>query len=170
MKVSFEAVIEKTHKEGEKYGWTYVLVPVNMAQEINPGIRTGYRVKGKIGDYECKQTVILPIGGGSFMMALNAQMRKGIAEKVGDTILLQLELDTEEPPFSKDLLEALTYEMAAENFFNSLTKGNKRYFSTWIESAKTFETKSKRIYMTVEACAKGMKFGEMIRYYKKNPL
>lgn len=168
--VSFEAEIEKTHKEGEKYGWTYILIPVEVAQQINPGVKTGYRVKGKIGNHVCKQTGIMPVGGGKFMLALNAKMRKDISEKVGDKVLVSLELDTEEPPFSEELLEALTYDVTAENFFNALTKGNRRYFSSWVESAKTFETKSKRIFMTVEACAKGMKFGEMMHYYKKNQL
>jgi hypothetical protein len=165
--VSFTAEIEKTHKSGEKYGWTYILIPVEMAQQINPCVKTGYRVKGKIGNHECKQTVIMPVGEGRFMLALNAKMRKDIKEKVGDEVMVALELDTEEPPFSEDFLEALTYDTAAENFFNTLTKGNKRYFSNWIESAKTFETKSKRIFMSVEACAKGMNFGEMIRFHKK---
>lgn len=168
--VSFELEILKTHKEGEKYGWIYVLIPAEIAQQINKGVKVAYRVKGKVGDYEGKQMGILPAGEGSYILALNAHMRKSISQSVGEKISLSLALDPEEPLMSAELLEALTYDNVAESFFKSLSKGNQRYFSNWVEMAKTVETKSKRIYMCLEGLSKGMAFGRMINYFKKNPL
>lgn len=168
--VIFEAVIEKTLQEGEKYGWTYVIIPAPVAQQINPGVKTIYRVKGRVGAYNCRQVALLPCGEGKYMLPLNAAMRKEIGRGVGETMQLFLEIDTEEPPMSAELLEALSYDRAAENFFLSLSKSHQRYYSNWVDSAKTFETKSKRLAMSVEGCARGMDFGKMMRHFKKKPL
>lgn len=168
--VTFEAIIERTWQEGEKYGWTYVIIPTPVAQQINPGVKTVYRVKGRIGGHHCRQVALLPYGEGNYILPLNAAMRKDIEEGVGETLQLSLEVDPEEPAMSAELLEALSYDTAAESFFLSLSKSHQRYYSNWIDSAKTFETKSKRLAMAVEGCARGMDFGKMMRHFKKNPL
>lgn len=168
--VTFEAIIERTQQEGEKYGWTYVIIPVPVAQQMNPGVKIVYRVKGRIGGHECRQVALLPYGEGSYILPLNAAMRKDIVQGVGETLLLSLEVDPEEPAMSAELLEALSYDTASESFFLSLSKSHQRYYSNWIDSAKTFETKSKRLAMSIEGCARGMDFGKMMRHFKKNPL
>ncbi len=55
----------------------------------------------------------------------------------------------------------------ALDFFSQLTKGHQVYFSNWIESAKTVETKTKRITQAVTGLSMGMGYPEMIRYFKK---
>ncbi len=168
--ITFEAIIERTSQEGEKYGWTYVLLPAPLAQLINPGVKTIYRVKGRIGAHNCRQVAVLPCGEGNYMVPLNAAMRKEIGCAVGETVQISLETDTEEPPVSAELLEALSYDTAAESFFLSLSKSHQRYYSSWIDSAKTFETKSRRLAMAVEGCARGMDFGKMMRHFRNNSL
>lgn len=167
--VVLEAVIEKTFREGEKYGWTYVMVPAVKAQQINPGVKTIYRVKGRIGACSCRQVALLPCGEGNYLLPLNAALRKEIGCGAGETVQLSLEIDTEELAISVELLESLSYDQVAENFFLSLSRSHQRYYSNWVDSAKTFETKSKRLAMSVEGCARGMDFGKMIRHFKKNP-
>nr|MBP8244154.1 YdeI/OmpD-associated family protein [Chitinophagaceae bacterium] len=51
----------------------------------------------------------------------------------------------------------------AKAFFESLTGSHQRYFSKWIDSAKTEPTRVKRITMAVNALAKKWGYGEMIR-------
>lgn len=168
--VTFETTIERTLQDGEKYSWTYVIIPAEVAQQINPGVKTIYRVKGRIGAHTCRQVALLPCGKGDYMLLLNATMRKEIGSGVGEPVQLLLEIDREEEPLSAELLETLSYDTAAENFFLSLSKSQQRYYSNWVGSAKTFETKSKRLAMTIEGCARGMDFGKMMRHFKKNPL
>lgn len=168
--INFEAIVERTWKEGEKYGWTYVILPAALAQQLNPGVKTIYRVKGRIGTYECRQVAVLPCGAGNYMLPLNADLRKKIGCGEGETLSLVLEVDREELPLSAELLEALTYDIAARRFFLSLNKSHQRYYSNWIDSAKTFETKSRRLTMAVEGCAREMDFAAMTRHFRKNPL
>lgn len=168
--VTFEAIIERTLQGGEKYGWTYVIIPVAVAQQINPGVKVIYRVKGRVGEHHCRQVALLPCGEGNYMLPLNAAMRKEIGRGIGEKVQISLEIDLEEPAMSAELLETLSYDTAAESFFLSLSKSHQRYYSNWIDSAKTFETKSRRLAMAVEGCARGMDFGKMIRHFKKNPL
>jgi len=44
-----------------------------------------------------------------------------------------------------------------------LAPGDRKYFSNWIESAKTDETKTKRIAQTINALSKKWDYGQMIR-------
>jgi uncharacterized protein YdeI (YjbR/CyaY-like superfamily) len=48
-----------------------------------------------------------------------------------------------------------------------LSGSHQKYFSKWIESAKTAQTKTKRILMAVTALGQGKGYPEMIRMNKK---
>jgi uncharacterized protein YdeI (YjbR/CyaY-like superfamily) len=50
--------------------------------------------------------------------------------------------------------------------FKKLVGAEQRYFSKWIDSAKTEETKAKRIAMMINAMLKGWRYGEMMRANK----
>jgi hypothetical protein len=165
--ISFATTILKFGKQGEKTGWTYIEISKEKADQLNPGVKKSFRVKGNLDKYPIRAVAILPMGDGSFIMAVNAEMRKGIKKQKGDQLLVKLELDTEELKHSPDLLQVLADEPEALNKFNSLTKGHQNYFSKWIESAKTIETKAKRIVYTIRFLAAGKTFSEMLRTLKK---
>ena len=74
--ICFSTTIEKFDKQGEKTGWTYIEIPVDMAEQINPSIRVSYRVKGILDKIKINQVTILPMGEGNFIMPLNADIRK----------------------------------------------------------------------------------------------
>ena len=65
--------------------------------------------------------------------------------------------------FNKDFIECLDDEPTAKEFFQSLTGSHQRYFSRWIDDAKTEPTKVKRITMAVSALAKKWGYPEMLR-------
>lgn len=161
--IQFKTTIHKFKQQGEKTGWTYIEIPLVFAEKINPGIKKSYRVKGKLDDYPIKGVAILPMGNGGFIMALNASMRKAIKKQKGDTLEVQLEIDLTGYKQDEDFLECLSDEPSANTFFLSLTKGHQNYFSKWIESAKTTETKSKRIAQAINALAKKWGYPEMLR-------
>ncbi len=168
--LKFTALLEKFGKKGEKTGWTYFVIRSEQTKKINPGVKTSFRVKGKLDDFPIKGVAIIPMGEGDFIMPVNATMRKGIKKQKGEKIIVQLELDKAELKINSDFLDCLTDDVKAKAFFDKLTKSHQNYYSKWIESAKTDETKAKRIAQSMNGFKMGMNFSEMLRYYKANKL
>lgn len=168
--IKFTALLEKFGKKGEKTGWTYFMIRSEQTQKINPGVKTSFRVKGKLDDFTIKGVAILPMGDGDFIMPVNGAMRKGIKKQKGEKIIVQLELDTAELKISADFLSCIAEEPKAKAFFDKLPKSHQNYYSKWIESAKTDETKAKRIAQSINGFKMGLNYPEMMRYYKANKL
>ncbi len=166
--VTFITTILKFGTQGEKTGWTYILIPEKIALDLKPGNKKSFRVKGKLDDYTIKAVALIPMGGGDFIMALNAAMRKAIGKRKGASVSVQLTEDKQLPVLNKDLMECLADEPAALAHFNSLAGSHRLYFSRWIDSAKTHPTKIKRIALAVSSLAKKMDYGQMIRSQKKD--
>ena len=166
--VRFSAVIKKFDKQGEKTGWTYIDVPSAIAKKINSNTKKGFRVKGKLDSYEFSMIALLPMGGGDYIMALNAGMRKAIKKQKGATINVIMEVDNDEIKPPVELIECLQDEREALKYFNGLTKGHQNYFTNWINSAKTDSTKAKRIAASINALDKHWDFGQMLRAMKAN--
>lgn len=161
--VHFTTTIKRFDEQGEKTGWTYIDIPLKIAQQLKPGNKKSFRVKGSLDNYTIKGVALIPVGEGDFIMALNATMRKATGKRKGDKLRVQLEADEKIPELSADLLECLADEPRANDYFNSLLYSHRLYFSRWIESAKTAPTKAKRIAQAVTALAKEQGFGEMLR-------
>lgn len=161
--ISFTTTIKKFDSKGEKTGWTFIEIPADLAQELKPGNKKEFKVKGKLDAYAIKRVSLLPMGGGIFIMAINANMRKVIGKRNGATLTVKLTEDKSEFVFDADFMDCLADEPKANVYFNSLTGSHQRYFSKWIESSKTEPTKAKRIAQAVNALAKKMGYPEMIR-------
>jgi uncharacterized protein YdeI (YjbR/CyaY-like superfamily) len=108
------------------------------------------------------------MGDGNFIMALNADMRKAIRKSEGAIVQVQLE---DHADFSiqpqAELVEALQDDPGASGYFDSLAKSHRDYFVKWIDSAKTPETRMKRIVQTIRALEQRQSYGEMIRSNRK---
>lgn len=164
--ITFKTTLLRFEKQGEKTGWTYIVVPAHIANQIKPNTRTSFRVKGKLDEFLIEQVALLPMGEGDFIIPINGSMRKGIRKEEGATLDVTLELDDSGFKVSDDLLICLEDEPAALEKFNSLSPGHQRYFSNWIEDAKTIETKTRRISQAVWGLARDMDFGAMVRHFK----
>ncbi len=165
--VQFIATINRFESKGEKTGWTYIEIPADVAQQLKPGNKKSFRVKGKLDNFKIDGIALIPMGGGIFIMALNADLRKGIGKRKGAMLKVQLSADEKGFVFNKDFIDCLADEPRAKSFFESLTGSHQKYFSKWIDSAKTEPTKVKRIMMAVNSLAKKMGYPEMIRAAKK---
>ncbi len=165
--IKFTAELKQFAEQGEKTGWTYIEIPVNIAQQIKPGNKKTFRVKGKLDMHPINQVALMPMGNGGFILAVNAEMRKGIKKRKGAIVQVQLQEDKEKLQPPTELLECLADEPQASRYFESLTYGHKNYFTKWITSAKTEETKTKRIAQAVNALSKQMDYGTMIRSLKE---
>lgn len=165
--VQFTTVIKKFAEQGEKTGWTHIIIPSDIAQQLMPGNKKSFRVKGKLDDYAISAIALMPMGGGDFVMPLNVTIRKGIHKKEGAMITAKLEVDKKEIKPPKEFIECLKDEPIAHEHFFSLAKSHQLYFTRWITSAKTEPTKTKRIAQAVNALSKKFDFGTMIRSIKK---
>lgn len=148
---------------GEKTGWTYVEVPAAVSQKIKPGCKKSYRVKGRLDEHPINGVSLLPMGEGDFIMPLNANMRKGIKKKKGEKLTLELEEDKAEKMLNTDLLVCLADAPEAEELFLRMPGSHQRYYSNWVEQAKTDETRMKRITKIIYGLPRGLSFGEIMK-------
>ena len=154
--IEFTTTIKQFDKQGEKTGWTYIDIPSDIAEKLMPGNRKGFRVKGKLDSFPFKAVALLPMGGGNFILTLNADIRKGIRKKKGALLKVKLQVDPEGYKLNEDFIACLNDDPAARSFFDTLSGSHRNYFSKWIDSAKTDPTKTKRIAMAVNALSKKM--------------
>ena len=167
--VKFTATILQFGKQGEKTGWSYIEIPNSISGKLKPGYKKSFRVKGNLDQYSIEGIALLPMGGGGFIMALNAEMRKAIKKQKGAKVKVQLEVDDEfEFKLAPEFMECLEEEPAALSFFNSLTKGHQSYYIKWVLSAKTEQTKAKRMAEMITGLIKKQDFGTMLRSLKQN--
>ena len=161
--IKFNTTILKFAKQGEKTGWSYIEISARQAAQLKPGSRVSFRVKGKFDSFPIKQVSTLPMGEGAFIIPFNANMRKGTGKKAGEKLTVILELDKAQFRMSPEFIACLEDEPLVLNFFKSLPGAHQRYFSKWIDSAKTESTKAKRIAMALNALSRKMGYSEMIR-------
>ena len=161
--IQFKTTIQKFGEQGEKTGWTYIEIPAAMAQQLKPGNKKSFRVKGKLDTYKIAGIALIPMGGGSFIMAINADMRRKIHKRHGAMLQVQLQEDKQDYQLNKDFIDCLDDDPTAKAFFQTLTGSHQRYFSKWIDAAKTEPTRVKRITLAVTALAKKWGYPEMIR-------
>lgn len=162
-KAQFKTTILRFGSQGEKTGWTYIEIPADIAQQLKPGNKREFKVKGKLDNCSITRQSVMPMGGGKFIMPLNAELRKKLGKKHGAMLDVIIQADNSEFVFNKDFLDCLDDDPEAKTYFQSLTGSHQRYFSKWIDSAKTEPTKVKRITMAVNALAKKWGYGEMLR-------
>lgn len=172
---TFTAPLLRFADKGEKTGWTYIVLPLAITEALKPSRKTSFRVKGRLDAHPISQVALIPMGqqddpdenwNGAFIMAINAGMRKAIGKEAGATITVQVEADDSPLVNSDDLMACLADDPTALAFFESLTPGHQRYYSRWIDDAKTIETKTKRITQAIQGFRMGMGYSEMIRYVK----
>lgn len=161
--VRFTVTLHRFDKQGEKTGWTYFEIPADLAQKLKPGNKKEFKVKGKLDALIIERVSLLPMGGGKFIMPINAAMRKAIGKRHGAMVKVQLQADDSAFVFNIDFMDCLNDEPGAKKHFESLTGSHQRYFSKWIDSAKTEPTRTKRIAMAINALAKKWGFPEMLR-------
>lgn len=160
---TFISTIKNFGSQGEKTGWTYVEIPAKFAEQIKPGTRKSFRVKGKLDNHKIQQVALLPMGEGNFILPFNAEIKKGVKKNIGANVTLQLTEDKKEYELNAELMECLSDEPEALKHFQQLAPSHQRYFSKWIDSAKTESTKTKRIARTINAMIKGQDYGAMLR-------
>jgi hypothetical protein len=166
--IKFTTTILRFNQHGEKTGWTYIVIPTDVAEKLQPGNKKGFRTKGMLDNHKFSGKSLIPMGKGEFILTLDKEIRKAIGKRHGAILTVQIEFDTSEYQLNNEFMECLNDEPEALKFFNALTGSHQRYFSKWIEGAKTEETKAKRIAQSINAFLKKQGFPEMLRANREN--
>ena len=166
--IRFSTVILQFGEMGEKTGWHYIAITAKQAKQLKHDSKKSFRVKGKIDDLAISGIALMPMGDGSFIMALNATVRKGIKKRKGATIQVAIEKDETVFSVSSEFMECLKDEPKALAHFNQMPKSHQKYYDNWINSAKAEATKAKRIAQAVTALSRKMHYGEMVRSLKED--
>ena len=141
-------------KESCKGAWTYTIIPEILPDKHS---RFGWvKVKGSIDGYEIKDYHLLPTvhGDNRLFLCVNAKIRKAIKKEAGDYVHIVLYLDNDPPELPEELLLCLQEEPEALQLFNSLSESEQHKYVKWISTAKTDETKVKRIGATIDKLLK----------------
>ncbi|MGH2487764.1 MAG: YdeI/OmpD-associated family protein [Ktedonobacterales bacterium] len=130
---------------------TGIRVPPEVVASLGASKRPSVRVT--INGYTYRSTVA--VMGGEFMLPVSAEVRERAGVAAGDTVDVDIELDTEprEVAVPPDFAEALDAE--ARRRFDGLSYSNKRRFTLSIEEARTAETRQRRITKAVTDLREG---------------
>jgi hypothetical protein len=162
--IEFKTIILQFGEQGEKTGWRYIEIPADIAQKLKPNNKKAFRVRGRLDSFIIEGFALMPMGDGKFIMPIKAEIRKSIRKEAGAMLNIKLE---EHKDFKvlmpADLQDCFDFDPEAEVQFNSLAMSHRNYFIKWIESAKTNETRAKRIINTVNAMLRKWDYNVMIR-------
>lgn len=165
--VSFKATLQKFGMQGEKTGWIYIAVPMEISEQIKSNYKKTYKVRGKIDSVVINGGALLPMVEGYFIFAVNAPLRKLLKKVEGAEVKVQFEEDDDIIKLSAELLQSLNNEPEAAKYFNALPPSHKNQYSNWVKSAKSELVIAKRIATVIKACSMKMGYSEMMRASKE---
>lgn len=128
-------------------------IPATVVAGLGPSRKPA--VKATINGYTYRSSIASM--GGKFMLGVSAEVRERSGAKGGDTVDLDLELDTEprEVAIPADFQRALDRDAKAREFFLGLSYSNKRRLVEPIGAIKNPETRQSRIARTVASLREG---------------
>jgi hypothetical protein len=145
----------RLEKFNGKGGWTFARIPKKINSTTPP---FGWlKVKGRIDNFEIKKYHLMPMGDGTLMLPVKAEIRKKIKKTTGDLVHIVLYPDHDPLEVPEELLLCLKDEPQALLFFNSLSQSEQKYYIQWICNAKKEETKVSRLAKTVNRLLQGKK-------------
>lgn len=149
--IKFKALVEAMDPKGS---WAFVKFPLSVSKKL--GTRAQIAVKGSVNGFAIR-TSAMPNGDGSHHLMFNKVMRAGAKADLGDTVLVEIELDGEErkPAVPEDLKKAIVINPAAKKLWGVITPRAREEWVEWIASAKRDDTRVRRVARTVERLAAG---------------
>jgi hypothetical protein len=132
---------------------TGIRVPVQVVEALGAGKRP--RVRVTINGYTYRSTVA--VMGGEYMVGVSATNRAGAGVQGGDSVDVDVELDTapRELTVPPDFDAALDAEPEARRTFDGLSYSNRQWHVLSVEGAKSSETRQRRIEKSIAALREG---------------
>jgi hypothetical protein len=114
-----------------------------------------FPVVATVNGYTWRTTVMRM--GGEFLLGLNREVRASAGAEAGDTVEVQLELDTapREVAVPEALATALAGDDAARAAYEGMAYTHRKEYARWIEEAKREETRERRVAQALEMLRAG---------------
>lgn len=161
--IDFEAEILRFEKMGEKSGWHHVLIPFEVLKTLDLPNNKSFYIKGKIDNIDIKYQAVFPIGNGEFIIPIKKILLQQLKKSEGNRIYLQIAIDSSEYIFNEDLMLCLEEDSYAKEKFLAIKLSERKYYSKWIDAAKTPHTQAKRIAKIIYAMHHDLSYPEMLR-------
>ena len=132
---------------------TGIAVPPEVVEELGAGKKPPVKITLKGYTYRSSIAVM----GGKYMVSLSAENRKNAGVQGGETLEIEIVVDTEkrEITIPPDLQAALDANPEAKAFFEKMSYSKKRRHVEPIEAAKAPETRQRRIEKSVQMFSEG---------------
>ena len=138
----FETTVELGGKTA-----TGMEVPVDVIEGLSGGKRPPVTVT--VGGHTYRSTI--GVMGGRAMIPLSAENRTAAGVAAGDTVEVEIELDTAERVLEvpDDLTAAIAADADAQTFWDSISYSRRRRIVLAVDGAKAAETRMRRIDKSV---------------------
>lgn len=148
---TFDAELELESENGG----VFVIIPFDVKEVY--GARGQVKVLATFDGFPYRGS-LAPMGDGQHLLGVPKQVRGAIGKTWGNTVHVELALDTEPRmvELSEDFARALD-NAGARKRFEDLAYSHQREYTRWIESAKKTETRYERISKAVEMIRAGRK-------------
>jgi Bacteriocin-protection, YdeI or OmpD-Associated/Domain of unknown function (DUF1905) len=122
-------------------------VPAEIVEAMGSGRRPAVTVT--VGGHTYRSTVA--VMGGRYLVPLNAENRASAGVGAGDTVEVEIELDTAERVLEvpDDLAAAIAADPEAQSFWDSISYSRRRRIVLAVEGAKAADTRMRRIEKSV---------------------
>lgn len=166
----FKSIIHKYASKGEKTGWRYIEIPIDLISKLKLKSRREFRIKGVVDNVKFERLACYPVKEGSFIIVFNSEFRKRLGKDEGATVSIKFTVDNAKALQSPELISCLAEDEVAQKQFDSLLLSHKNYFHRYVYTAKGAGTKAERIVNIINAMYKKQNFGEMMRGLKKEKM
>jgi hypothetical protein len=138
---------------------------LNVPKVVSENLDGTTKVEGTINDHPFRAALEQHTRGGHWLR-VNKAMREGAGADAGDTVKLAILGPEPEPTVPADLRVPLAASRQATTLWKDLTSIGRRDWIRWIESAKTPETRARRVTRTVEQLSSGKRRACCVNVYE----
>jgi hypothetical protein len=114
-----------------------------------------FPVRASVNGYSWRTSVARMRG--EFLVGLNREVREGAGVAAGDSVEVELELDSEprEVEVPEALTAALERDAAAKKAFDAMSFTHRKEYARWVADAKREETRERRVAQALERLRAG---------------
>lgn len=132
---------------------------IDVPEQVIERLGGGKRPAVVVGFAGHSYRTTIGVMGGRYLIPVSAEQRAAAGVKAGDRLDVTLELDLapREVEVPADLAAALRKNSTAREAFDSLSPSNKKRHTLSVESAKTDETRQRRVARAIAELESGAK-------------
>jgi hypothetical protein len=149
MKNEIHTFTAKLENSADGMDTAFITIPFSVEQTY--GTKGQVKVKASFDGHPYRG-VIANMGTGRHILGVRKDIRAAIGKQVGDTVVVELQKDTEERTIEipEDLQRELAKSKKAREFFETLSFTNRKEYAVWVSSAKRDETRKKRLEESIK--------------------